>query len=547
MALVNGGKLIEKVFSKEGVKYIFGLPGGHIYPMVEACNEVGIEFIGVRNEMNAAFMAEGWAFATGKPGVCTGTAGPGATNMVTGVANAYCNQAPMICVGGKARVSEYESNQLQDFNTMDVFKACSKYARQIQDGNRIPEYFGRAFAEARRNTPGPVYVEIPRDKVEACIYEEDTVYLQDTWQCETRPAASQADVAKAVEMINNAKQPIAIVGSGAFWSDAAAEVTAFIEKGNIPVFTRNAARGLVPDYHPLAMCIGSDKHPVCAAAIENADLIIIIGTRTGYTLSKEAFPAGANILRIDINGAAISDQLDIKLGLVGDAKTIVAQLTEAMAPADHSEWVGMLVESRDAMIGFMGQAFTSPQVPIHPLRLCYELRQRIDKDTIIVIDGGDTASWGNMLLPAMGPGQMLTIATGSFGPLGVGVPYAMAAKLAHPDKKVILLTGDGAFGYGAMEYDTMMRYGINITTVILNDACWGMIKNSEAKRSGEDKEFVGLYLTETHYEKIAEAVGGYGEFVTQPEDIGPAIDRALAQDKPSIVNVMTDVKIGFAF
>ena len=134
MALVNGGKLIEKVFSKEGVKYIFGLPGGHIYPMVEACNEVGIEFIGVRNEMNAAFMAEGWAFATGKPGVCTGTAGPGATNMVTGVANAYCNQAPMICVGGKARVSEYESNQLQDFNTMDVFKACSKYARQIQDG-----------------------------------------------------------------------------------------------------------------------------------------------------------------------------------------------------------------------------------------------------------------------------------------------------------------------------------------------------------------------------------------------------------------------------
>ncbi|MBO5366904.1 MAG: thiamine pyrophosphate-binding protein, partial [Peptococcaceae bacterium] len=201
----------------------------------------------------------------------------------------------------------------------------------------------------------------------------------------------------------------------------------------------------------------------------------------------------------------------------------------------------------DAMIGFMGQAFTSPQVPIHPLRLCYELRQRIDKDTIIVIDGGDTASWGNMLLPAMGPGQMLTIATGSFGPLGVGVPYAMAAKLAHPDKKVILLTGDGAFGYGAMEYDTMMRYGLNITTVILNDACWGMIKNSEAKRSGQDKDFVGLYLRETHYEKIAEAVGGYGEYVTEPDEIGPAIDRALAQDKPSIVNVMTDVKIGFAF
>ena len=547
MALVNGGNLIQKVFEKEGVKYIFGIPGGHIYPMMEACEESGIKFIGVRNEMNAAFMAEGWAFTTGKPGVCTGTAGPGATNMLTGVANAYCNQAPMIAVGGKARVCEYESNQLQDFNTMDVFKGASKKTYQIPDGNRIPEYFGRAFAEARRNTPGPIYMEVPRDKIEAQVYEEDTVYMQNTWQCESRPAASADDINKATEMINKATQPIAIVGSGAFWSGAAEEVTAFIEKADIPVFTRNAARGLVPDTHPLVMCIGSNKHPVCAAGLENSDLIIVIGTRTGYTLSKEAFPAGANILRIDINGAAITDQLDVALGLVGDTKTIVAQLTEAIKPAEHKEWVDILVESRDAMTDFLSQAFVSPQTPIHPLRLVAEVNKRVDKDTIIVIDGGDTASWGNLLLPAMGPGQLMTIATGSFGPLGVGVPYAIAAKLAHPEKKVILLTGDGAFGYGAMEYDTMMRYGINITTVILNDACWGMIKNSEAKRSGEEKDFVGLYLRETHYEKIAEAVGGHGEFVTEPDDIGPAIDRALAQDKPSIVNVMTDVKVGFAF
>ncbi|HPE89576.1 MAG TPA: thiamine pyrophosphate-binding protein [Spirochaetia bacterium] len=547
MALVNGGKLIEGVFSMEGVKYVFGIPGGHIYPMIEACEEAGIKFIGVRNEMNAAFMAEGWAFATGKPGVCTGTAGPGATNMLTGVANAYCNQAPMIAVGGKARVCEYESNQLQDFDTMGVFKGASKKTYQIPDGNRIPEYFGRAFAEARRNTPGPVYMEVPRDKMEACAYDDEAVRVQDTWQCETRPAASEADVAKAAAMIDAAKRPMALVGSGAFWSGAAAEVTALIEKAGIPVFTRNAARGLVPDYHPLAMCIGSDKHPVCAAALQNADLIIVIGTRTGYTLSREAFPAGANILRVDINGAAITDQLDVRLGIVGDAKAVAAQLTAAVKPADHKEWVAMLVESRDSMAQFLGQAFVSPQTPIHPLRLVAEIRKRVDKDTVVVIDGGDTASWGNLLLPAMGPGQLLTIATGSFGPLGVGVPYAMAAKLAHPGKKVILLTGDGAFGYGAMEYDTMMRYGIKVTTVILNDSCWGMIKNSEAKRAGEDKEFVGLYLRDTHYEKVAEAVGAYGEYVDKPEDIGPAIDRALAQDKPSIVNVMTDVKIGFAF
>lgn len=547
MAKLNGGQLIQKVFSKEGIKYIFGLPGGHIYPMVEACNDAGIPFIGVRNEMNAAFMAEGWALTTGQTGVCTGTAGPGFTNMVTGVANAHCNMVPLLCVGGKAKVSEFDRNELQDFNQMALVGDMTKHARQVPDGMRIPEYFGRAIAETMNDRPGPVYMEVPRDKMEACAYEESEVDFQNTWRVKGKPAGNPTDIAAAVELINNAKQPIVIAGSGAFWAGAAEELTQFIEKIDCPIFTRNAGRGIVPDSHPLAMCIGSSKHPVCAAAIENSDLIIIVGTRTGYTLPKNSFPKGCNILRIDIAGAAISDQFDVNVGIVGDVKEVLKQLIPAVNEAKHTEWVNLLKESRDTMMGFMAQAFTSDQSPIHPLRLCAELRKRIDKDTIIVIDGGDTASWGNMVLPALGPGQMLTIANGSFGPLGVGVPYAIAAKLAHPDKKVILLTGDGAFGYGAMEYDTCMRYGINITTVILNDSCWGMIKNSEAKKAAPGKEFVGLYLRDVRYDEMIKALGGYGEYVTEASEIGAAIDRALAQDLPSVVNVATDVKIGFAF
>ncbi len=547
MALLNGGQLIEKVFSKEGIKYIFGLPGGHIYPMVEACNDAGIKFISCRHEMNAAFMAEGWALTTGKTGVCTGTAGPGFTNLITGVANASCNQVPLLCVGGKAKVSEFDRNELQDFNQMPLVGDMCKHARQIPDGMRIPEYFGRAIAETMNDRPGPVYLEVPRDKMEAVAYDESKVELQDTWRFRGKPAGNSEDIKKAAELIDAAKSPIVIAGSGAFWADAAKELTEFIEKVDCPIFTRNAGRGIVPDTHPLSICIGSSKHPVCQAAIDNSDLIIVLGTRTGYTLPKNSFPKGAPILRIDIAGAAISDQLDIKHGVVGDAKEILKQLISAVKPAKHTEWIGMLKDSLGQMMMFMGQAFTSPQIPIHPVRLCAELRKRIDKDTIVVIDGGDTASWGNMTLPAMGPGQLLTIANGSFGPLGVGVPYAIAAKLAHPDKKVILLTGDGAFGYGAMEYDTCLRYGIKITTVILNDSCWGMIKNSEAKKAAPGKEFIGLYLRDVRYDKVIEDLGGYGEYVTKPEDIGAAIDRALAQDKPSVVNVMTDVKIGFAF
>lgn len=547
MAKVNGGYLVQKVFKKEGIKYIFGIPGGHIYPMMESCAENGIPFIGVRHEMNAAFMAEGWALTTGEVGVCTGTAGPGFTNLVTGIANASCNMVPLLCMAGKARTSEADRNELQDFNQLPVINDMTKHSRSIGEGHRIPEYIGRAINIAKSDRPGPVYIDIPREKMECQDYEEDDIEFQETYTCKSKPAGSEEDIKKAAELINSANCPMIIAGSGAFFSHAGEVLTQFVEKTGIPIFTRNAARGLVPDYHPLCMGIGAGQHPVTRGAVENSDLVIILGTRTGYTLTKDVFPKGTRILRVDISEAGLTDQLDITHGIVGDVATVLKQLLPLCEQKDHSEWVGAIKESLGGIGAFMAQSMASDQTPIHPLRLCAEIRKRVDKDTIIVLDGGDTASWGSMTLPAMGPGQMMSIANGSFGPLGVGMPYAIAAKLAHPEKKVILLTGDGAFGYGAMEYDTCMRYGIKITTIVLNDACWGMIKNSEAKKATEDKEFVGLYLRETHYEEVVNSLGGYGQLVTDPAEIGPAIDRALESDKPALVNVMTDVNIAFAF
>lgn len=548
MAKVNGGQLVQKVFKKEGVKYIFGIPGGHIYPMMESCAENGIPFIGVRHEMNAAFMAEGWALTTGEVGVCTGTAGPGFTNLVTGLANASCNKVPVLCMAGKARTSEYDRNELQDFNQVPVVNDMCKHVRSVLDGNRIPEYIGRALNTAVNDVPGPVYIDIPREKMEFDGYEEDEIEFQDNYVCKVRPAGDPEAVRKAAELINNANCPIIIAGSGAFFSGSAEVLTKFVEKTGIPIFTRNAGRGIVPDYHPLAMGIGASQHPVCAGSIQNADLIIILGTRTGYTLNRKVFPKGTNIVRVDISAAAMTDQLDVTAPIVGDVKAVLEQLLPLVEEKQHEQWVGMIKESLAGIAAFTASSMASDQVPVHPLRLVAEIAKRVDKDTILVIDGGDTASWGNTVLPAMGPGQLLTIANGSFGPLGVGVPYAIAAKLAHPEKKVILLTGDGAFGYGAMEYDTCMRYGIKIDTIILNDACWGMIKNSEAKKStGSDKEFVGLYLRETHYEEVVKGLGAYGEYITDPTEIGAAIDRAMAQPLPSVVNVMTDVNIAYAF
>lgn len=543
MAQIRGGELVQKVLKKEGVKYIFGIPGGHIYPMMESCEENGIKFIGVRHEMTAAMMAEGWALATGDFGVCTATAGPGVTNLVTGIANADRNCSPVLCMAGKAKVIEADRNELQDFNQIDLYKSMTKHARSVQETHRIPEYVGRGIAEATTGRPGPVYMEIPRDIMEGYVNEEE-VEFQKTYRLTNKPMGNPADIEKAAKILDEAQRPVVIAGSGAFYSKAQNELKEFVEKTGIPFFTRNAARGLVPDSHPLFVSIGATGHPVFAGAIQNADVVLILGTRPGYIMKRESFPANAKIIRVDIDAAAITDQLDVEVGIVGDVKEVLKQLIAAVKKNTHQGWVEALANGKTQMVQAVLPLLTSDQKPIHPARLMFEIMQRIDENTVVVIDGGDAATFGNSFLPATGPGQYMGIANGSFGPLGVGVPYAMAAKLAHPDKKVILLTGDGAFGYGAMEYDTAIRYGIKFTTIILNDSCWGMIKRSEAQRATEEKPFVGLFLRDVRYDQVVEALGGHGEYVTEAAEIGAAIDRAIASDKPAVVNVMTDVNIG---
>lgn len=543
MAEIRGGTMVQQILKKEGVKYIFGIPGGHIYPMMESCEENGIKFIGVRHEMTAAMMAEGWALTTGDFGVCTATAGPGVTNLVTGIANADRNCSPVLIMAGKAKVIEADRNELQDFNQIDIYKSMTKHARSVQETHRIPEYVGRGIAEATTGRPGPVYMEIPRDIMEGYV-DESLVEYQKTYRLTNKPAGNPADIEKAAKILDEAQRPVVIAGSGAFYSKAQNELKEFVEKAGIPFFTRNAARGLVPDSHPLFVSIGATGHPVFAGAIQNADVVLLLGTRPGYIMKRESFPANAKIIRVDIDAASITDQLDVEVGIVGDVKEVLKQLTAAVKKNTHQGWVEALANGKAQMVEAVLPLLTSDQKPIHPARLMFEIMQRIDENTIVVIDGGDTATFGNSFLPATGPGQYMGIANGSFGPLGVGVPYAMAAKLAHPDKKVLLLTGDGAFGYGAMEYDTAIRYGINFTTIILNDSCWGMIKRSEAQRATEDKPFVGLFLRDVRYDQVVEALGGYGEYVTEAAEIGAAIDRAIASDKPACVNVMTDVNVG---
>ena len=539
---VKAGSLAAEVLKREGIEYIFGIPGGHIYPLMEGGAERGIEFIGTRHEMTAAFAAEGWALTTGRLGVCTGTAGPGVTNLITGMANAASGRYPVLYFGGRARVGEFDRNELQDFEQLPIVSQVCKHARAVAEGARLPEYIGQAIAHATTGSPGPVYVEMARDLMEQMI-DSDAAPIPAVYRGAGAPQADPASIAAAAEMIAHAQRPLMIIGAGAWWSQAQDALTRFVEQTGIPFFTRNAARGIIPDSHPLFMGIGYN-HPTLINALKVCDLAIVVGTRPGFTLSRGVFPAGLPILRIDIDGAEVTNQLDVTLPVVGDVKQVIEQLIESgIDTPDLSGWASQIKKICHLAAQAFAPALVSDQFPIHPARLMAEIARRVDDDTIVVIDGGDAAIWAASFLPATGPGQMLGISSSSFGPLGVGMGYSIAAALAHPGKKVLHLTGDGAFGYGAMEYDTCVRYGLNITTVILNDSMWGMIKRSEAKHSTE-KEFIGVDLRETHYERVIDSLGGFGVFVDQAADIGPAIDAALASGKPACVNVMTDPGIG---
>lgn len=540
MSNMTGGALAARVLKNEGVKYLFGLVGGHVYPIFESCVEMGIDVIDVRHEESAAHMAEGWALATGKPGVCIGTAGPGFTNMLTGIANSFAGGTPILAMAGHASIHEFDTGALQDFNQIDVVKPMTKFARTVYQGNRIPEYMGMALRHATSGRPGPAYIEIPMDLAFGEV-DEGAVYLPDCHRMQSPPAGNPAEVEKALAMIAKAKKPIIVAGGGIWWSQAYAELQQFVEKTGIPVYTRSAGRGSVPDDHPLCIGPGFTFDPSFRNTLNEADLIIMLSTRFGFTFNAQFLPSTLKMIRVDIEPSELCSGRTPDVGIVGDVKMVLKQFIDGVKKVSFQAWGEELKNRRQQMRQMFEPMFASDQVPIHPLRLCREITNFIDRDTIVCTDGGDMCVWGNLALPALGPGLFISLVSSIFGCLGVGIPYGIASKLAHPEKKVIVTTGDGSFGLTLMEFDTALRHNIPFVTVIGNDQCWGMIHRPLKNQKGMT---VGCQLAHRRYDKLIEAMGGHGEYVEKPEDIGPAIQRAIDSGKPACVNVMTDPEVG---
>ncbi len=536
MATVKGSTIVARALKNEGVDIFFYLRGGPIGGIINDCHAVGLQGINTRHEQASAMEAHAYSRVTGKPGVCMTTAGPGATNAVTGVANALVDCCPVITLGGSSAMALFGKGGWQELDQLAVFKPITKWADRVLETRRIPEYISDAFRHAVSGKPGPTYLDLPVDIIEGEVEESEVIYPVRS-RTTIRPAGDPSLVKEAAEILVKAERPIVLAGTGTFWSQASQEFQEFVEKTNVPFFTTPQTRGIVPDDHE--MCFLGAR----SAAFREADVVLVMGTRFNYMLAfgqAPRFSANAKVIQVDIDSAEIGHNRAVDVGIVGDAKTVFQQLTEAIGDrrkGANAAWIDKLRAQDTANKERQEAQMESNAVPIHPLRLCKEVRDFMDRDAILTVDGTEILNFGRQSIPSFTPGSRLN--SGPWGNVGTGIPFAIAAKAAHPDRQVVALTGDVSFGFNGMELEPAARQGINIITVVSNNAGIGA-------RAPEMRETnYGQYMGFRDYQKIAEAFGGYGERVEKPVDIRPALERAAASGVPAVINVIveSDVKV----
>lgn len=545
MGEIQGGQLAAEALIQKGVRYIFTLSGGHITPIYQYLEDSPVKLFDTRHEQAAVFMAEAWGRMTREPGIAMVTAGPGFTNALSGVANASFSNAPMVLISGCVGIESIEKLDLQDMRQAPVIEPMVKKALVCHKTERIPEFVDLAFRTAMSGRPGPVYLELPVDVLNA-FTDADRVRRTAT-MVESRPVDRES-AARLLEMIQDARQPIVIAGSGAWYSDACEDLVAFVEKTGIPAFTGGLGRGTIPDTHPLCFESSLAIRPGAAMfANMSADLVVFLGARIGlYYIFGDLFQKDAKLVQVDIEPEEIGRNRSIQLPIFSDIGGLLRTCNQLVDEQGISKtlrerfkgWVA-LVRKADAD----GKAEARPnwdseKVPIHPLRLVREVNDFMDReDDIVVADGGDTQIWTGMTRTVRKAGHYLD--SGLFGCLGVGLPYANAAKLLHPDKRVCLMIGDGSVGFNFMEFENSIRKQLPIVAVISNDLGWGMIRHSQELRLGHAIE-AGTWIGKVEYHRLVEALGGKGIYVERPEQIRPALEEAFASEKTTCINVMTD-------
>lgn len=534
----HGGQLVAHALKREGVSRLFTLCGGHILPILDGCLDEDIQVLDGRHEEAVAHMAEAWSRITGEVGVISVTAGPGMTNAVTGVANAYENGVPMLILGGRSSLEDNEIGSLQDIDQMDLYESITKWSRVCYETERIPEYVALAFRHALSGRPAPVYLELPQDILMGRV-PKSKARFPENYRAIDRPRGSRECIAEAAKILSEAERPVIMAGAGCRWSEAQVALKDFAEHTGIPVVTHGGGRGTLPDSHPLSLFPGS-------SAELRADAVILLGVRvdfmTGY---GRMFPKSTKVIQVDIEPSNLGFNRGPECAVAGDIAHVLEDLKDALPRHANRPWGKEAKKAVKAGVKRGRAQVNFDAVPCHPLRVAEDLRDFGGPDACYIIDGGFASVWAMGVLPAERPGDVMGVPSGPMGCLGVGLPFALAAKSANPERNVFLMCGDGAFGLNAVEMDTALRHNLPVVAVIVNDGAWGMIKAAQMGMYGKDR-LVASELGHVRYDKWVEGFGGHGEFVEKPGDIRPALERALASGLPACVNIVCQtVPIGY--
>ena len=528
MAKTTGNDLVVKSLKDEGVDTVFYLTGGPMVDVASRCIEIGFRSVDVRHEQAAAMAAHAYSRVLGKPGVCFAASGPGATNLITGVGNAFLDAVPVVALGGASALSQAGMGAFQEMDQIGMFKPITKWSERVMDVRRVPEIINKAFRVATSGQPGPVYIDLPGDVLYREV-DENQVSFPKMPHSVPRVSGDPDLVKKAIALLKDAKRPVIITGTGILWSRAMEELKQFVELSGIPFYTTPQGRGVIEEDHKLSF-LGARNQ-----AWKEADVALFIGTRLNFIVGfglPPRFAEDVKVIQVDISDEEIGRNRPVDVGIIGDAKMVLQQLTKEGRDAFHGRkelaWVDTL-RGYDKRATEKSQALlNTDQTPIHPLRLCKEVRDFMDRDAIIVVDGHEILNFARQSVPTNAPGHRVN--AGPNGCMGVAVPFGLGAKVAKPNTQVIVLSGDGSFGMNGMEIDTMIRHNIPAIIVISNNGGW----------AGAGVMTAGRDLGYSRYDKMAEVFGAHGEFVERAQDIRPALERAVKSGKPAVVNVVTD-------
>jgi acetolactate synthase-1/2/3 large subunit len=526
---VHGGRLVARALRSRGVTRVFTLSGGHLFSIYDGCKAEGIEVVDFRHEQSAAFAAIGWAKATREPGVCALTAGAGVTNGISAIATAQADGVPLVTLGGRAPEQRWGRGSLQEIDHLPFVSPLVKSARTVKEPASIPAATAEALDLAMEPALGPTFVDYPMDIV---FMEAEA----DPPEIPERVAEPAEGFERAAELLAGAERPAIMAGGNVYWGRAELELRELAEALGVPVFLGGMGRGCLPPDHELFFSRAR------GAGLGGCDVALVIGVPLDFRLGfGEAIGAEAKLITLDLGPSRLEGNRPPDVDLVGDIAATLAAVRETAAgdPARTAHWIGELRRTEDEKRAAEEADLNDERSPLHPLRVYRELGDFLDRDAIVIGDGGDFVSFAGRVFQTWQPGAWMD--PGPYGCLGAGPGQAIGAKLAHPERQVCLLLGDGAFGFSGLEFDTMIRHRLPIVAVVGNNGIWALEHHPMKFLYGYS--VAAELRPETRYDEVVAAFGGHGELVRTPAELRPALERAFASGKPALVNVLTDPEV----